>query len=256
MTPLSPQPAAAAGGDAARGRPNQIPPAPTLTIDAGRTGQHHRPRRPACRSRCGPRSRPHRRRIDTIVCDIDEVVISSDPNLPTDIEHRHGLRKGCLLDTLLRWPTAQLASVGALTYPTWLRYACDTLPPQAVQEWLDNHGSLNHQVIELLAASKQAGVRLYFLANSTARLRDDLAHHTVSDLADQTFCSAEIGYAKPDPRAYQHVLDTVSLRAARTLYIDDIASWVATGRQLGMRGHVYTTAAQLHDELARAGVTP
>jgi putative hydrolase of the HAD superfamily len=96
-------------------------------------------------------------------------------------------------------------------------------------------------------------VRLLFLANSTGRLRDDLAHHHLGDLAERTYSSAEIGMAKPDPRAYEYVIDAASLTPRRTLYVDDIPSWVRTGRQLGMRGHLYRGEAPLRDELVRAG---
>jgi putative hydrolase of the HAD superfamily len=188
------------------------------------------------------------------VCGIDQVVLMFDPSVAGSIERRHNLREGSLLDTLVDLPTARLASVGAISHERWLRYARESLPPQVVNEWLAYHGTLNQPVVDILTSAMLAGARLFFLANSTARLWADLAHHGLGDLAEETFSSADIGYAKPDPRVYEHVIDSASLNPRRTLYVDDNPSWVHVGRQLGMRGHRYTGAAALREELLRAGV--
>ncbi|MGH3901293.1 MAG: HAD-IA family hydrolase [Pseudonocardiaceae bacterium] len=128
------------------------------------------------------------------------------------------------------------------------------MPRQAVDAWLDYHGELNRGVVDLLAAVKEAGVRVIFLSNATARLWDDLAYHGMLSFADRVFCSADIACAKPDPRTYRFVVDTTSLVLARTLYVDDTPSWVEMGRSLGMHGHVYVTTGELSDELSRLGV--
>jgi putative hydrolase of the HAD superfamily len=198
-------------------------------------------------------ARVRRFRLAAIICGIDQVVLTFDPRVASRIERRHNVREGSLLDTLVDLPTARLASVGAISEERWLRYARQSLPSQAVDEWLGYHGTLNQPVVEILTSAMLAGARLVFLANSTARLWADLAHHDLGDLAEETFSSADIGYAKPDPRVYEHVIDAASLNPRRTLYVDSNPSWVQVGRQLGMRGHQYIGAAALREELLRAG---
>lgn len=221
---------------------------------AGRADQPARRRLPVCRSSSGLQTRVRRFRLAAIICDIDQVVLWFDPSVPERIERRHGLREGSLLDTLMDLPTAKLASIGEISHDRWLRYARQTLPPEAVDEWLGYHGSLNQPVVDILTTATLTGVRLFFLVNSTDRLRDDLAYHHLGDLAERTFSSADIGLAKPDPRAFEYVIDAASLSPRRTLYVDANPSWVRTSSQLGMRGHLYRGAAPLRDELVRAGV--
>ncbi len=144
--------------------------------------------------------------------------------------------------------------IGAIDHAEWRRRVCRTLPAQAVDEWLGYHGELNQDVVDLLATAKEAGVRVIFLSNATARLWDDLAYHGMLGFADGVFCSSGIACAKPDTRAYKLVIDTASLVPTRTLYVDDTPSWVEIGRSLGMHGHVYVTTDELSHTLSSLGV--
>jgi putative hydrolase of the HAD superfamily len=228
----------------------RTPPAAPHTTGTG----NHRRAAPACHH-TGRRNRAaHRPPVDTLICGIDNVLITFDPAVPQHIEATYGLPAGLLLDTLLEWPTAKLASVGAIDYPTWLRYARQALPRRAVDEWLNYHGSINQPVADLLHTAKHAGLRLYLLANGTDRTYHDLAHHQLTDLADRTYISADIGHAKPDPRAYQHVLHHTTANPTHTTYIDHNPTWVHAGQQLRLRGLTYHNPNQLQHALTQAGV--
>lgn len=196
----------------------------------------------------------HDRKIDTIVCDVGDVVILFSPDRTAEIECRHGIPAGGLLRAALKSPPAKLASVGQLSHDQWLQDVGEIVGIPAVEEWLTYHGELNQPVVEILADAKRCGIRVLLLSNATTRLWDDLDHHGIRDLADQVFCSADIGLAKPDVRAYEFVAEAASLVLSRTLYVDDTPSWVEAGRALGLRGYVYGTPDGLRRELAALGV--
>ena len=208
-------------------------------------------RTPVLRNR-GRKHPARRRRLEAIICDL-HVIIRYDPATTAGIEARHGIPPGSLLEILRHRPTAQLASVGAIDYPQWLQHARQQLPPQAIDEWLTHHGHLNQPVTDLLTSTTLQGVRLLVTANTTPRLPDDLAFHDLGGLAEQTFASYQIGYAKPDPRAYAHILRTTGLDPTRTLCIETDPSWLPAAGQLGLPGHPYRSAETLRDELTRAG---
>ena len=46
--------------------------------------------------------------------------------------------------------------------------------------------------------------------------------------------SAEIGFAKPDPRAYMFVIEQLGVRPDQTLFVDDLATNAAAAAALGM----------------------
>jgi HAD superfamily hydrolase (TIGR01509 family) len=191
--------------------------------------------------------------IDTIVCDVGDVVILFPPAKCADIERRHGLPEGVLLHATLKTPAARQATVGHISHKEWFEQASSIVGRQAVSDWLAYHGELNHSVVDMLAAARDNGIRLLLLSNATCRLWDDLDHHGLRGLAQRVFCSADIGYAKPDRSAYEFVAAAASLTPVRTLYIDDTPSWVEAGRKLGWHASVYRTPDKLRDELTALG---
>ncbi|WP_371503541.1 HAD-IA family hydrolase (plasmid) [Kitasatospora sp. NBC_00374] len=194
--------------------------------------------------------------VDTVLCDVGDVIIRFDPAVAARIESRHGLSAGSLLPTALKSPPARLAMAGGIDYESWRQAIARALGEAAVTEWLDYHGEANHEVVELLKALKNNNVRVVLLSNATRRLWADLAHHGLDGLADAVFCSADIRAAKPDPASYRHAAAHGAFDLRRGLYVDDTASWVAAGQDLGLRGHVFVTAQGLQEELTDLGLLP
>lgn len=192
--------------------------------------------------------------IDTIICDVGDVVILFSHDRAVEIERRYGLPPGELLHAMLKSPPARLATVGRLDHHDWFRQVAAVVGEDAVADWLAYHGELNRPMVEILKAARRSGIRVLLLSNATTRLWDDLDHHGIRELADHVFCSADIGLAKPDPRVYEFVVSEASVIAERALYVDDTASWVEAGHDLGLRGYVYDTPDGLRRELAELGV--
>ncbi|WP_438765869.1 HAD family hydrolase [Kushneria sp. TE3] len=55
---------------------------------------------------------------------------------------------------------------------------------------------------------------------------------------DTIFLSHEIGYRKPDPRAWQHVIKALACSANQITFLDDNPECVDAARTLGMRAHL------------------
>lgn len=194
------------------------------------------------------------RAVDTIICDVGDVLILFSPRRSLEIERRYGIRPGDLLDAVLKAPPARGALLGRLSQDDWFEQVGAIVGRAAVQDWLAYHGELNLPVVDILLAARRRGIRVLLLSNATKRLWQDLDHHGIRTLADEVYCSADIGLAKPDPRVYEFVFRTASTTADRTLYVDDTASWVDVGSSLGMYGYVYGTPNGLRLRLAALGV--
>jgi putative hydrolase of the HAD superfamily len=55
------------------------------------------------------------------------------------------------------------------------------------------------------------------------------------ELFDHAFYSCEIGFRKPDPAYFRHILETLDLEPSATLFIDDSQPNVDTAAALGIR---------------------
>jgi len=59
------------------------------------------------------------------------------------------------------------------------------------------------------------------------------------DLFDGKVLSYQVGAIKPNVAIYQHAIREYALNPRQTIYIDDLQENIATGRQFGMRCHLY-----------------
>jgi HAD superfamily hydrolase (TIGR01509 family) len=73
----------------------------------------------------------------------------------------------------------------------------------------------------------------------------------LNKLFEQIFVSSDIGYAKPDSRAFQHVLNAMSCDATESIMIDDSARNIDAARDLGMAGIVYDANTDIMAEIQK-----
>lgn len=57
--------------------------------------------------------------------------------------------------------------------------------------------------------------------------------------------TSEIGFAKPDPRAFHHVLNTISHSAAEILFVDDREENIVVAKSLGFQVHHFKNYGEL-----------
>ena len=122
-------------------------------------------------------------------------------------------------------------------------------------------------VEDVVNGLKAAGIRTGCLSNTNA------AHWTTMTETDRFAAIArldyragshELGYAKPDPRAFQAYIDKFGLQGAEIIYFDDSSTNVEAARQFGWQAHVVDPladppaqiAAILADWLAVDGARP
>jgi putative hydrolase of the HAD superfamily len=70
----------------------------------------------------------------------------------------------------------------------------------------------------------------------------------------QVFTSHEIGFRKPHPAAFRHVLAAIGVAAAEVLLFDDLAPNVEAARALGMQAVLVTAPADVREALAARGL--
>lgn len=226
-------------------RPARQPPrtsAAPLALVAGAPSPIPPATRPptACRA-SGRRPPGERRRVEALICAVEGILLQYEPDVEVRIEHDHGLPAGSIRDLMNR-PSTLLATIGVVEKATWLRYAHQTLPPQAVAQYLAYRGTPNLLVVQLLREAVSAGIRLFSLANS---MRDDIAHHGLSELPEQVYLSRDLGMATPDPRVFDHILRRQRLRPAQTLVVDHDGATADAAKQQGMHAHTFTSEAAL-----------
>lgn len=90
--------------------------------------------------------------------------------------------------------------------------------------------------VEFAQSLKRQGYKLYILSNlcseSFAVIRN--RHSEFFDLFDGIMISADVGFFKPDPNIYGHILKTYNINPATACFIDDTLINVQTAQNVGI----------------------
>lgn len=118
---------------------------------------------------------------------------------------------------------------------SWRGIVTDTLAQEAIPapqfETVFNHlydafakGSrwrIHDGTREVLETLRGRGYRLAVLSNNDARCRKVLSELGLLEYFEALFLSGEIGFEKPDPRIFKHVMDCTKVEPGRILHVGD-----------------------------------
>lgn len=103
-----------------------------------------------------------------------------------------------------------------------------------------------------LLRSLHGSIQLGCLSNTNAvHWQQHLDRWNVVEHFDWTFTSHQIGLAKPDPKVFHHVIDTIDVAPGRLLFLDDSLDNVRAARRAGMRAEHTRGLQEVRDALAR-----
>ena len=108
----------------------------------------------------------------------------------------------------------------------------------------------NRQMTKLVRQLKAQGHKLYLLSNTNHLHLEHLnrTYPAFTCFSGGIF-SHRVGVMKPNAEIYRAALDQFSLAAEETIYIDDLAENIDTGRLLNLKCHQYSI--ENHQELTQ-----
>jgi putative hydrolase of the HAD superfamily len=192
--------------------------------------------------------------ISAVVFDLDGVIRHFDPEETADIERRHALELGTLLDTAFAEPGISDVTTGRITRAAWITGIGDTLgAPDAAREWGGRPPRVDPAMLDLADELRARGRTVAVLTNGTDTIPAEVAEQGIACRVDHVFNSAEIGHAKPDARVFRHVLDVLDLPGEAVFFTDDSPRKLAGAVEVGMHAHAFVGRDDLRQELVRQG---
>lgn len=193
--------------------------------------------------------------IRAVLFDLDGVVRHFDPENVARIERQHGLAAGAIEAVAFAPHLLEQVTTGRISRLEWVRLiGIEIGNADAAEDWGRQPFHADHQVLGLVDELRAHGIRTAILTNGTDTIPAELASLDLTDRFDAVFNSAEIGWTKPDVRAFQHVLDRMQLAPAEVFFTDDSASKLVGATTLGMPTHHFTGVDGLREALRSAHV--
>lgn len=106
----------------------------------------------------------------------------------------------------------------------------------------------------ILAELSKTNVTLAMLSDTSPMFAHARREWLFSHYFDHVFLSFEIGHKKPDPKAFQAVIDYYDVRPEEIFFIDDGQKNVDAALQLGMNATRFKDAEMLRQELTQIGL--
>jgi FMN phosphatase YigB (HAD superfamily) len=134
-----------------------------------------------------------------------------------------------------------LAEIGASASNTQIEKVLDFYRRRAVSVWISNsnwYGLPPPQLKILLSDLRKGGIKLGLLSNERERFFNTVYYPLLGiDRRDFDYstCSEKLGFGKPDPRAFQAVLESLSVPPGKAVYIGDMmVRDIIPAKKLGM----------------------
>ncbi|WP_417365755.1 HAD family hydrolase [Glutamicibacter arilaitensis] len=191
--------------------------------------------------------------IRAVVLDLDGVVRHYLPDKVARIERRHGLVVGSLDAAAFSQPLLTQVTTGCISRAEWVREIGRTLGAyDAAEEWGKLSSQPDPAMLELADELRSRGTTVAILTNGTDTIPAEVKAQGIDQHIDYVFNSASIGYIKPDPRAFQHVIDVLGIESREIFFADDSPSKFGGAIDLGFTTHHFKDVHSLREALTAA----
>ena len=189
--------------------------------------------------------------ITTVLLDLDGVVRHFDPGHVASVESKHNLSAGSLTETAFDPELLIPVITGLTTRADWFaevgrRVNC----AQAARDWTANIGSVDQEMIDEVDRLRSTGTKVAILTNGTNTIPAEMEILGLTGRFDRIFSTSEIGFAKPDKRAFQFVCDGLGVDPTSVFFTDDSPSKLSGAIELGMTARLFEGVPTFRGHLA------
>lgn len=193
--------------------------------------------------------------ISTVLLDLDGVIRHFETDHRANIEAEAGLAPGTLWAAAFEEDLIEQLITGRITRAEWTVAVGDAVGhPAAAAAWLAEKGTVDSEMIVLIDELRDAGVTVAVLTNGTDTIPAELDELEVTPHLDAIFNTAEIGYAKPDRRAFEHACTALGVSPAEVFFTDDSPRKFTGAIEIGMTTEHFVGVAELRTQLAALGL--
>lgn len=173
-----------------------------------------------------------------IIFDLNGVFLQS-PKLSERFEQKYGVDKDTFFDALRDIANKVNISGEVPAYTYWKPYleAWNLDIPE--EEFFDFWFSAEYEVPEMLTLAKNLkdqGTKIFILTNNFKERTDFYDAHFpfLHELFDGTYYSWKTGFRKPQPEAYQQILNQHGLKPEECVFFDDAEKNLEGARSIGI----------------------
>lgn len=116
--------------------------------------------------------------------------------------------------------------------------------------WFESEKDLDEKLIKVVKKLRDQGDRVHLASDNEAnRAKYLMKEIGLGKMFDSGFFSADLGVTKSDPVFFEKIAKELDVPLTDLHYWDDDPKNVDVAEEIGVRGHVYTTAEKFEEEV-------
>ena len=117
-----------------------------------------------------------------------------------------------------------------------------------------DYAAFDQKILALISTLRSHHLKTGLLSNATIENGKALRSKGLQKYFDTFYISAEVGYQKPDPKAFQLFAKNLGVSLNELVFIDDAQKSLSTAKECGYTPILYRSYEQLINELGALGV--
>ncbi len=113
---------------------------------------------------------------------------------------------------------------------------------------------INRPLLKLIDKLRKKGYKTGLLSNNNLEAASNIKKIGVARHFDSVVVSAEIGFSKPHPRAFEIFAAKLDIPMTKLIFIDDTKNSLSTAAQIGFTPVLYKDYSTLERELTNLGI--
>jgi putative hydrolase of the HAD superfamily len=192
--------------------------------------------------------------IRAVFFDFGGVIVRTEqPEPRTKLADSLGLTYADIDKLVFENESSKQAGLGLVTETQhWQNVARSLNQPDAEVERLRTEffagDRIDLELVDLMRSLRPA-IKVGLISNAWSELRAYIEEQKFADVFDDMVISAEVGFAKPDPRIYQAALQNLQVLPAESVFLDDMLRNVEAARKIGMHAIHFVQPDQAIAEL-------
>lgn len=193
-------------------------------------------------------------KIKGIIFDFNGPIMTEDADI---VFEKHSLRRGFEKDAIKRLVKEYYKGAHKGDFKDIVDFFARTKPSLAItvdemnEIFKEMHATkkINQETIELISSLKKQ-YKIALLTNFTADLEKFLKDmFNIYGLFDVVVNSYDIRVKKPDPKAFDYVLEKLNLEPSEVIFVDDKEEHIAVAKNLEMQAILYKDFKQFKADL-------
>ncbi len=106
--------------------------------------------------------------------------------------------------------------------------------------------TVSNDMVNFAKELKGKGIKVFILSNNFKERAEYYGHYPwINEVIDKAYFSWQTGYVKPDPKAWELILEENNLESKECMYFDDQEKNVEAAKSIGITAHIFTNDQDL-----------